>query len=143
MRHTKWERHSPRLYSIVTGFFPEASPKETWATDPRPLLVCGVAQDNDSKTFFCRVAYGTTQHIDKAHENDLVIGNMSMLNTLGLKRTTRFVIHSGKQMAILPWTSEFFSPWSGYTSPFLSCLPEDVQKVVGYDLSQLPDLPSF
>lgn len=143
MAENDWERHRPRLYSVVTGFFPETSPKETWATDPRPLLVCGVAQDNDSGVFFCRVAYGTTQQIDKAHDSDLVVGNMSMLNQLGLKRTTRFVLHSGRQMAILPWTSEFFRPWTGYKSPFLSCLPSDMQRVVGYDLSQLSDLPKF
>ena len=143
MAENDWEKHRPRLYSVVTGFFPETSPKETWATDPRPLLVCGVARDSDTGMFFCRTAYGTTKQIDRAHENDLVIGNMSMLNQLGLKRTTRFVIHSGKQMAILPWTKEFFRPWTGYNSPYLSCLPEDMQKVVGHDLSQLVDLPKF
>jgi len=93
--------------------------------------------------FFCRVAYGTTKQIEKAHEDDLVIGNMSMLDQLGLKRTTRFVIHSGRQMVILPWIAEFFRPWSGYSSPVLSSLPEEMQHYVGGVLGSLDDLPQF
>lgn len=143
MTPPKWEYNHPCMYSVVTGFFPEASPKETWATDPRPLLVCGVAQDPQSKTYFCRVAYGTTKQIDKAKGADLVIGNISLMNQLGLKKCTRFVMHSGKQMAILPWTEEFFRPWTTYKTPVLSVLPKDIQRIVGYDLSLLEDLPKF
>lgn len=143
MEDVAWEKHRPAMYSVVTGFFPETAPKETWATNPRPLLVCGVAQDPDTKTYFCRVAYGTTQKIDLAHDNDIVIGNMSMLDKLGLKRPTRFVLHSGKQMVILPWIDEFFRPWTGYNSPVLSVLPDEVQRFAGRVLSDLNDLPSF
>lgn len=138
-----WEKTQPRLYSVVTGFFPETSPKERWAIDPRPLLVCGTAKDPDTETYFCRVAYGTSQHLDRKRPNDLVVGNMSLLDQLGLKRPTRFVINSGAEMVILPWTEEFFRPWSGYRTPVLSTLPEDMQKHVGYVLSELPDLPQF
>ena len=138
-----WERNPPLIYNLVTGFFPEASPKETWATNPRPLLVCGVAQDKDTKTYFCRVAYGTTQNLQKAHQEDLVVGNITRLNQLGLKRPTRFVLNTGRQMAILPWTVEFFRPWSGYKTPILGYLPEDIQRIVGSDLSALTDMPQF
>lgn len=138
-----WENHAPSIYSIVTGFFPETSPKETWATDPRPLLVCGTSKDPETEMIFCRIAYGTTQKLGKAHEDDLVIGNLSMLNALNLKRPTRFVINSGKQMVILPWTEEFFRPWTGYHTPTLSKLSEPLQRYVGHTIAQLEDLPQF
>jgi len=141
-----WERTAPRIYSVVTGFFPETSPRDTWATNPRPLLVCGTARDPDSGVVFCRIAYGTTQKLDKAHANDLVVGNVSMLDDLGLRYPTRFVIHSGRHMVIMPWTSEFFRPWTGYPRPVLSVLPDDMQQHVGSVLSELAragDIPRF
>lgn len=138
-----WQGAPPRLYSIVTGFFPEALPKDTWATNPRPLLVCGVAQDPDSKIYFCRIAYGTSRNISKAHANDLVIGNMSLLDSLCLKKATRFLTSSGNQMVIMPWTDEFFQPWTGKATPILSMLPEDMQRFVGGVLATLDDLPQF
>ncbi|UWQ03720.1 hypothetical protein [Aliiroseovarius crassostreae] len=137
-----WENTPPQLYSIVTGFFPEASPKETWATNPRPLLVCGTAQDPETNMYFCRVAYGTTK-VKKAHENDLVIGNFSTMNALGLKYPTAFVINAGEQMVIMPWIERYFQPWSGRKTPFLSRLPTDMQKHVGYTLANMDDLPQF
>lgn len=138
-----WEKFPPPLYSIVTGFFPETSPKESWATDPRPLLVCGTARHDETGVYFCRIAYGTSRNHDRGHPDDLLIGNMSLLNQLCLKRTTRFVIHPGEQMVILPWSTEFFRPWSGYSTPILSHLPDDVEKHVGYTLMQLNNLPQF
>ena len=46
-------------------------------------------------------------------------------------------------MVILPWIEEFFRPWTGYTSPVLSSLPEEMQRHVGAVLSQLDNLPEF
>lgn len=138
-----WVRRPPYTFDIVTGFFPETSPKETWATNPRPLLICGRAQDPESGMIFCRIAYGTTKQIEKAHDSDLVIGNMSLLDSLGLKHTTRFVINSGSQMVIMPWTDEFFRPWSGKDSPVLSSLPIEMQRHVGAILSEAENLPEF
>lgn len=131
------------MYDVVTGFFPEASPKETWATNPRPLLVCGVAQDPTDKTYFCRIAYGTSKNVNETGNGDLVVGNLSLLNQLNLKTPTKFVLHSGQQMVILPWTPEFFQPWTGYATPTISTLPQDMQRIVGFDLSGLDDLPEF
>jgi len=138
-----WETSPPQIYDIVTGFFPETSPKETWATNPRPLLVCGVAQDPDTKVYFCRIAYGTSRNVNETGNGDLVVGNLSLLNQLKLKTPTKFVLHSGQQMVILPWLPEFFQPWTGRPTPILSTLPPDMQKVVGFDLSALNDLPDF
>lgn len=139
----KWESNCPRIYNIATGFFPEASPKETWATNPRPLLVCGVAKDPVTGMYFCRVAYGTTRNLNRAHDNDLVIGNLSLLNQLSLKKPTRFVISSGAQMAILPWKEGYFQPWSDRDTPTRSRLTEDMQHFVGHVLANLDDLPKF
>lgn len=138
-----WEATPPSLYNVVTGFFPEEKPKDNWATNPRPLLVCGTAQDPDTGVYFCRIAYGTSQHLGKAYESDLVIANVSVLNNLELKHPTRFVIHSGTQMQIMPWIEQFFHPWSGFETPILSKLPEDMQKHVGHTLGRLTDLPQF
>lgn len=138
-----WESTAPRIYSIVTGFFPETSPRETWASNPRPLLVCGTAKDPETGMIFCRIAYGTTQKFNLAHPDDLRIGNISLLDQLRLKKPTRFVIHSGQQMVILPWTNEFFRPWSDVKTPLRSVLPDDMQRVVGSVLARLPDLPNF
>lgn len=143
MTTPEWVKSPPNLYNIVTGFFPEASPKATWQTNPRPLLVCGTAVDPETGMVFCRIAYGTTQKIDRAHANDLIIGNVSILDQLGLKRTTRFVINSGDQMVILPWIPEFFRPWTGYETPVLSRLEGDVQKDAGHTLAHLNNLPEF
>ena len=138
-----WERIPPAIYSVVTGFFPETSPKDTWATNPRPLLVCGTATDPESGISFCRIAYGTTKKLDQARPDDLVIGNLGHLDQLNLKYPTRFVIHSGRQMIIMPWTEEFFRPWTGRRSPFLGRLPEEMRRHVGAVLAGLPDLPNF
>ena len=138
-----WERIPPRTYNVVTGFFPETSPKESWETDPRPLLVCGTGQDPVTGMYLCRIAYGTSQHLENSHPNDLVVGNLSMLNLLCLKKPTRFVIFSGQQMVILPWTEEFFRPWTGNRSPVLSRLPKEMQHHVGFVLSALRNLPQF
>lgn len=90
----------------------------------------------------CRIAYGTT-NTTNVHKNDLMIGNMSLLDQLGLKRPTKFVLSSGKQMVVLPWTEEFFSPWRGKKTPILGRLPEAIQHHVGFTLSNLPDLPGY
>lgn len=105
--------------------------------------MCGRAQDPDTGMIFCRIAYGTTKHLDKAHDDDLVIGNMSMLDDLGLKYPTRFVIHTGRQMMVLPWIDEIFRPWSGKDTPVLSTLPIDMQRYVGSVLADLNDLPDY
>ena len=140
-----WESSPPSLYHIVTGFFPETSPRQTWADNPRPLLCCGVAKDDESGTYFVRVAFGTTQNIHKAQPTDLVIGNLSMLNELGLMKPTRFVINAGSRMVVLPWTEEFFRPWTRprKTSPILSKLPDEMRRYVGNVLGRLTDLPQF
>jgi hypothetical protein len=143
MAPLSWQSVPPQLYNIVTGFFPETAPKETWETDPRPLLVCGVAKDPDNGMHFLRVAYGTTKRLDLARANDLVIGNMSMLNQLCLKNPTRFVIYTGQQMVILPWTDEFFKPWTQFRTPILSRLPQDMSRFVAGTLGTLSDLPQF
>lgn len=137
-----WEESAPAVYSVVTGFFPEASPKKTWATNPRPLLVCGTAQDPDSKVYFCRIAYGSTQ-VHKARVDDLLIGNLSILDQLCLKKPTFFRLAPGSEMVILPWTAEFFRPWSNRKTPVLSRLPEDMQNHVTSVIKWLPDLPAF
>ena len=138
-----WENTAPALYSIVTGFFPETSPKDTWATNPRPLLVCGRAIDDATGMVFCRIAYGTSKVAKGSHPDDLTIGNLSLLNQTGLKVPTRFVIHSGNHMVILPWISEFFRPWSGKKTPILGVLPSDIQRHVGHTLATLTNLPQF
>ena len=142
MRECDWQRDQPCLFDIVTGFFPEMSPKKTWETNPRPLLVCGVAKDPEDGTFYLRVAYGTS-NLRHCNENDLVIGNLSALDSLGLKKPTRFVTHSGNQMVIMPWTDEFFRPWTGMRSPVLSRLPDDMRRFVEGTLARLSDLPQF
>lgn len=139
----EWVKRPPYIYDVVTGFSPETAPKGTWATNPRPLLVCGRAVNDETGMVICRIAYGTSQLGRNVHENDLIVGNLSMLNQLNLKNPTRFVIHSGKQMVNVPWTEEFFRPWSGKSSPVLSTLPEEMQRYVGYVLGQLDDLPDY
>ena len=138
-----WEKTRPRIYSVVTGFFPETSPRPSWETNPRPLLVCGVATHVDTGQHFCRIAYGTTKHLELAKPNDLVIGNLSKLDALGLKYPTRFVVYAGSQMVILPWSEKHFHPWSGKRSPILGRLPDDMQNFLGWALASLSDLPPF
>jgi hypothetical protein len=138
-----WDANPPQLYDIITGFFPEANPKQTWADNPRPLLCCGVARDPETRVWFVRVAFGTTQNLSKAHPSDLVIGNLTMLNGLCLVKPTRFVINSGDRMVILPWTEEFFRPWAARRTPILSKLPLDMQRYVGNTLARLENLPPF
>lgn len=141
---SSWESSPPPVFGVVTGFFPETSPKETWATNPRPLLVLGVRQSVDSGEYHCRVAYGTSKTNSRhAHEDDLVVANISLMDQLGLKSPTRFVISSGREMVIMPWTEEFFRPWSGKSSPFLSRLPADMQRYVAFVVGELDDLPQF
>lgn len=46
-------------------------------------------------------------------------------------------------MVIMPWTEEFFRPWTGYRSPFLCVLPDEMQKYLGYLFSEMENLPQF
>jgi len=81
--------------------------------------------------------------LDKAKPSDLVIGNLGILNALNLKHPTRFVINSGTQMVILPWIERHFQPWTGFRSPVISVLPENMQRHVGFVLARLSDLPTY
>ncbi len=94
---------------------------------------------------FCRIAYGTSQAVKPWLEPTLAIGNFSMLNALHLKTPTTFVL-KGSNMIILPWTQEFFRPWRGQKSPYLSILPADMQRYVGAILAEAQrrgELPAY
>lgn len=135
-----WVAVPPRLYDVVTGFFPEAKPKHNWSENPRPMLVVGVFRGKNSRRILVRVAYGTSQ-VGKAQAYDLSIHNLSSLDALNLACPTAFVLTPGSNMAILEWSEVHFSPWQGFSSPIISRLPADMQEYVKEVVSRQPDLP--
>lgn len=135
-----WTSAPPRIYSIVTGFFPEAQPKPNWADNPRPLLVTGVFRNKVSGELWVRTAYGTGE-VSKAKGHCLYIGNLSHLNSLNLAKPTAFVLTPGGQHAILPWSEEHFAPWRQFATPVISRLPEEMQEYVATVLARTSNLP--
>lgn len=135
-----WTSVPPRNFDIVTGFFPEARPKANWETNPRPMLVAGVFRAKNSRGIWVRVSYGTSR-VEKVRWPNLIIGNISHLDSLNLARPTAFVISPGSQWAILPWGEKHFAPWSAFQTPIISRLPKDMQEHVKQVMERLHDLP--
>lgn len=135
-----WTSAPPRLYSIVTGFFPEAQPKPNWADNPRPLLVTGVYRNKTTGELWVRTAYGTGE-VGKVRGTCLNIGNLSHLNRLNLPKPTAFVLTPGDQHAIMPWSEEHFAPWRQFATPVISKLPLEMQEYVQRVLSRTSNLP--
>lgn len=135
-----WTSKPPRIYDIVTGFFPEAQPKDSWADNPRPLLVTGVFRNKSTLELWVRVAYGTGE-VGNVRGVCLNIGNLSHLDNLRLAKPTAFVLTPGSQHAILPWTKEFFCPWRHFSTPVISSLPPEMREYVKGKLAYRDDLP--
>jgi hypothetical protein len=76
----------------------------------------------DDGSFACRVAYGT-KHLRVIHRmsKDVIIQNSDDIAVMGLYRATRFDLD---EMIDLPWSSEFFGCWTGYSTPILGALTE-------------------
>lgn len=90
---------------------------------PRPTLVLTVLEDEKSGMFACEVAFGTKNlKLMQRQHLDLIIQNAAHLRQFGLYRATRFDLD---QKVILPWTSEFFGCWDGYSTPVIGALTED------------------
>lgn len=137
-------QNAPPLFSIVTGFFPEHSPKDpAKGPEHRPLLVCGVRQDPTTSIIFLRIAYGTKQHPTRLRAGDVCVANITEMNGLGLIHPTKFVTHSGANMLIMPYIDEFFRPWRGRTSPVLGMLPPAQCEDLRWHLARATDLPRF
>lgn len=135
-----WTSAPPRVYDIVTGFFPEALPKPNWAENPRPLLVTGVFRAKATGDLWVRTAYGTGE-VGKVRGTCLTIGNLSHLDSLNLAKPTAFVLAPGDQHAILPWSEEHFAPWRQFSTPIISRLPPEMQEYVQAVLSRTSGLP--
>ena len=136
-----WTRSHPRIYDIVTGFFPEARPKASWAENPRPMLVTGVFRGRTSGEIRLRVAYGTSQ-VEKIRWPNLNVGNLSNLNDMNLARPTAFVIHPASQMELLRWSDQHFACWSGFSTPIIGRLPPEMQDhVAKVMLSNAAEVP--
>jgi hypothetical protein len=117
-----WTLIPPKPLYIVTGYYPEANPKEE--TPPcRPLLVLAVQENTGSGAkFVCTITYGTKNiRTQYATPNDVIIQNVSEMNKLGLKTPTRFII-SDEFIVEMEWREPFFEPWSGKSTPILSDL---------------------
>ncbi len=116
-----WVRFPPSAYDIVACWYPD---RGGLASEPklRPCLVTVVLRDEESSSFACRVAYGTTSlKIIHRQHLDLIIQNAVDLDQIGLARATRFDLDN---TAVLPWTSEFFGCWTGYQTPRIGALTE-------------------
>lgn len=122
-----WLASPPSTFDVVTGYFPETKPNEG-GPKLRPLLVTKVLRNRKSGDFACEVAYGTSNlKVGQKLLDDVIIQNMGDLNAIGLLQATRFVLNP-MQRVILPWTTQHFGCWSGYTSPRLGTLTTDYQK---------------
>lgn len=137
-----WEASAPLIFEVVTGFFPEAKPKPTWATNPRPLLVCGVATDDSTGEHFVRIAYGS-KRMEPCGRYDIPLGNLAKLDALNLPHPTRFVL-SAKDLVILPWTKQHFRPWTRFTTPRIGRFDEELRREVQWAMAeQWDDVPQF
>lgn len=137
-----WSQHAPPLFTVVTGYFPEILPDKDRGQKLRPLLVCGSRYDPVLGHINLRIAYGT-KNMHRATTNDVIVANISDMDALGLRNPTLFVISSGAEMALIPWTAKHFHPWTGRTSPVLGLLPSNQQTHAHWYLGQATDLPQF
>ena len=94
----------------------------------RPALVLNIFRDRITQATFCEVAYGTTNlKFPQRGHLDLIIQNAADLNLIGLHRATRFDLDKAN-VAILPWSAEFFDCWPGFPSPYIGTLTEEYLK---------------
>src|SRR5438128_147580 len=116
-----WTSSPPSAYDLVACWYPEEG------SDPgpklRPCLVLQVLQGVSSKTYACRVAFGTKElKIIKRQAVDLIIQHAAHVKQMGLARPTRFDLDC---VATLPWNEQFFGCWKGYKSPVIGALTEE------------------
>jgi hypothetical protein len=115
-----WTLSPPSAYDIVTCWYPENSLDR--GPKLRPTLCLAVLQGKTSKTFACKVAYGTKElKIIQRQTIDLIVQNSAHVTQMGLARPTRFDLDC---IATLPWNEEFFGCWTGQTSPVIGTLTE-------------------
>lgn len=80
----------------------------------------------------CRLAYGTKNlKFVQRKDLDLIVQNAADLNAIGLPMATRFDLDE-KNLATLPWTTEFFGCWGGYRHPRIGALTLDYVKNYAY-----------
>lgn len=130
-----WETNPPSAFDIVTGYFPEANPRPEGAVN-RPLLILRTATDKQTGDIACKVAYGTKnlKTLTRGAE-DFIVSNISLMNQLGLKYPTRFVLHPESNRMWMPWKRPHFEPWSGYDSPVIGSMDEDSAKEIVWRLA--------
>ncbi len=119
-----WTRAPPAAYDIVACWYPETGGTAGASNAKlRPCLITSVLSDPDEPNlFFCRVAYGTnTLKIVQRQRLDLIVQVPADVREVGLAKATRFDLNN---VAILPWTNEFFGCWSGYFTPRIGALSE-------------------
>ena len=125
-----WTTTPPDAFDIVTAYFPEREPSPDGSIKLRPTLVLNVLKGKTSGRMACRVAYGTKiLKLRTRGHLDLTIQNSADLDFFGLPYATRFDLDN---VAVLPWTEDFFGCWSGYSSPRLSALTETYVKELAW-----------
>lgn len=136
-----WTAIPPSPGDIVAGFFPETKPKQSWSTNPRPLLVLRTYKAKNSGKSAALVAYGTTQ-IAKVRQPALIIGNMTSLDMLNLAKPTAFVLSPTRNLAVLPWSDQHFACWKGRQTPVIGRITAEMKEYVHNALVPLGPLPT-
>lgn len=126
----KWLTQPPTAFDLVTARFPESNPKGELRL--RPCLVLNVLRGKTDGAIACRLAYGTKNlKFIQRKTLDIIVQNHDDLDSMGLSMATRFDLDS-KNVAVLPWTEEYFGCWTGYQHPKIGALSEDYIKTYAY-----------
>lgn len=126
----KWLTQPPTAFDLVTARFPESNPKGELRL--RPCLVLNVLRGKTDGAIACRVAYGTKNlKFIQRKTLDIIVQNHDDLDSMGLSMATRFDLDP-KNVAVLPWTEEYFGCWTGYQHPKIGALSEDYIKTYAY-----------
>jgi hypothetical protein len=122
----EWAAAPPSMMDIVTAYYPETKPKGDLRL--RPCLVTAVYVDEDTQEFLCDVAYGTTNLKAWVRMGkDVIIQNISDLDSVGLPRATRFNLDI-KDRVRLVWGDRDFGCWTGNSSPRIGTLTDHYQR---------------
>ena len=108
----------PSQLDVVWCYYPIEEVPRAPSEVPHPCLVRALQLSDDHRTAWVGVCFGTSKNI-MDDPLDLVISNMSEMNTAGLYYATRFKLGKFRK---LPWASEFFAHPSGKGSPIIGKL---------------------
>lgn len=123
----------PAPYDTVWCRFPYAEEPDKPAPKARPSLVRQAFADQNGNPWVV-VVYGTSVDPYRGGDENFCVAKIPDMNMCGIKCATRFCLD---RSAELPYSSEFFYPAPGKTTPILGHLSEYGQRLLQVQVSYM------